>query len=80
MESETQHEVTLSQGFWMSDHEVTQSEYQSVTGQNPSYFSFGLPGDLDRPIETVSWFEAVKYCIELTNRERALGRIAEKEI
>ncbi len=28
--------VTISRGFWMGKYEVTQWEYQSVTGKNPS--------------------------------------------
>jgi formylglycine-generating enzyme required for sulfatase activity len=33
-----QTQVTISQGFWMSKHETTQEEYQSVMGTNSSYF------------------------------------------
>jgi len=72
---EVQHTVTLTQGFWMSDHEVTQGEYQAVMGNNPSYFK----GDLNRPVETVSWDEAVLYCQKLTERERAAGRITAQQ-
>jgi len=72
---EVQHTVTLTQGFWLSDHEVTQSEYQAVMGNNPSYFK----GDLNRPVETVSWDEAVLYCQKLTERERAAGRITAQQ-
>jgi len=72
---ELQHTVTLSQGFWLSDHEVTQSEYLSVMGSNPSFFT----GDLNRPVETVSWDNAVRYCQKLTERERAAGLITAQE-
>ena len=65
------HTVTLTQGFWLSDHEVTQGEYQAVMGSNPSKFT----GDLNRPVEQVSWNDAVLYCQKLTERERAAGRI-----
>jgi len=68
---ETQHTVTLTRGFWLSDHEVTQSEYQAVIGNNPSIFR----GDLNQPVENVSWDDAVLYCQKLTERERAAGRI-----
>jgi formylglycine-generating enzyme required for sulfatase activity len=72
---ELQHTVTLSQGFWLSDHEVTQSEYLSVMGSNPSFFT----GDLNRPVETVSWDDAVRYCQKLTERARAAGLITAQE-
>jgi len=68
--NETQHTVTLTRGFYLSDHEVTQSEYQAVMGNNPSQFT----GDLNRPVE-MSWDDAVLYCQKLTERERAAGRI-----
>lgn len=72
---EVQHPVTLTQGFWLSDHEVTQGEYWAVMGSNPSNFK----GDLNRPVETVSWDEAVLYCQKLTERERAAGRITAQQ-
>jgi formylglycine-generating enzyme required for sulfatase activity len=50
---------------------VTQGEYLSVVGNNPSWFS----GDTDRPVEMVSWFDTTNYCAALTQRERAAGRI-----
>lgn len=70
---EDQHAVTLTQGFWLSDHEVTQGEYQAVMGGNPSLFK----GDPNRPVERVSWHDAVRYCRVLTERDRAAGRITE---
>jgi formylglycine-generating enzyme required for sulfatase activity len=70
--TENQHRVVLTQGFWLSDHEVTQGEYQALMGSNPSIFT----GDVDRPVETVSWDDAIQYCQKLTERERANGRIA----
>jgi formylglycine-generating enzyme required for sulfatase activity len=63
--------VTLTKGFWMGVHEVTQAEYLAVTGSNPSTFT----GDLNRPVETVSWTSAVAYCATLTASERAAGHI-----
>ena len=33
---ETQHEVILTNDFYMSDHEVTQSEWEALIGNNPS--------------------------------------------
>ena len=69
-EDEVQHSVTLSRGYWMSDHETTQAEYESVMGSNPSRFKGST-----LPVEQVSWDEAVSYCAKLTVRELAAGRI-----
>jgi formylglycine-generating enzyme required for sulfatase activity len=67
---EWQHTVTLTRGYWMSDHETTQAEYEEVIGSNPAEFK-----GADRPVEHVSWNDAVEYCRKLTERERAAGRI-----
>lgn len=51
--------------FWMSDHEVTQAEYQAVMGANPSRFKNNpAAGETQekRPVETVSWYDALVYC------------------
>ena len=50
------HEVTLEQGFWLSDTPVTQAFWLAVTGENPSKFK----GD-ELPIETVSWDESQSF-------------------
>ena len=63
--------VTLSRGFWIGKCEVTQQEYLSVMNTNPSPF----PGDLSRPVSSVSWPDATNYCAKLTQRELAAGRI-----
>ena len=47
------HQVTISRGFWMGKCEVTQAQWQAVTGSNPSSFAGSL--DLRLPIEEVSW-------------------------
>jgi formylglycine-generating enzyme required for sulfatase activity len=75
--NETQHTVTLTKGFCMGKCEVTQAEYLAVMGNNPSYFTAanGYGTDLSRPVETVSWYDAVAYCAALTARERSAGRL-----
>ncbi len=55
-EDEVQHSVTVSD-FYMGAFEVTQAEYQSVMGSNPSSFI----GD-NLPVDNVSWLDAVAYC------------------
>lgn len=71
---EVQHTVTLTQGLWMSDHEVTQSEYQLLMGSNPSRFK-----SADLPVDSVTWDEAVLYCQKLTEQDRAAGRITAQQ-
>ncbi|OQX06390.1 MAG: hypothetical protein BWK73_30985 [Thiothrix lacustris] len=50
-DDEVQHQVTLTQGFWLADTTVTQAQWQAVMGNNPSYFS----DNPDNPVEQVSW-------------------------
>lgn len=63
-DDEKVHQVTVSD-FYMGIHEVTQKEYQAVTGTNPSTFS----GE-HLPVENISWFDVIAYC---NARSRAEG-------
>jgi formylglycine-generating enzyme required for sulfatase activity len=63
--------VILTHGFWIGKYEVTEGEYLSLIGINPSFF----PGDLSRPVSSVSWIDATNYCAKLTQQEFAAGRI-----
>jgi formylglycine-generating enzyme required for sulfatase activity len=69
-------QVTLSQPFWMGRFEVTQAQYQAVMGVNPSFFQgVNLLNPQQRPVETVSWNDAMAYCQALTAIEQAAGRV-----
>jgi formylglycine-generating enzyme required for sulfatase activity len=71
------HAVTITQPFWMGRHEVTQAQYQAVMGSNPSYFQgASWPNAANRPVEQVTWFNALAYCDALTLQETAAGRLA----
>ncbi|MBR4790225.1 MAG: InlB B-repeat-containing protein [Treponema sp.] len=61
----TDRNITISDLF-VSDHEVTQAEYQAVTNTNPSHYN--SYGD-DLPVENISWFDAIKYCNLLSIKE-----------
>ena len=60
--------VTLSP-FVMGKYEVTQELYEAVVGSNPSHFK-DSPDDSEtqklRPVEMVSWYDAVAFCNKLT--------------
>jgi len=56
-------EVTLS-SFYIGKYEVTQKEWQAVMGNNPSNFK----GD-KRPVEQINWYDAVKFCNKLSEKE-----------
>ncbi|MBM3319644.1 MAG: SUMF1/EgtB/PvdO family nonheme iron enzyme [Candidatus Eisenbacteria bacterium] len=62
--NEDQHQVTLTRSFYVSKYEVTQSEWESVMGWNES----GFRGS-SRPVENVTWFDAVMYCNKRSERE-----------
>ena len=47
---ETQHEVVLTEGFWLADTECTQQLWQAVMGDNLSRFN-----GPQRPVDQVSW-------------------------
>jgi uncharacterized protein (TIGR02996 family) len=63
-DEETQHQVTLTKGFWMGVYPVTQAQWQAVTGNNPGHFK----GD-DRPVENVSWEDCQAFCEQLSKRD-----------
>jgi formylglycine-generating enzyme required for sulfatase activity len=60
---EDQHQVTLTRDLEIQSTEVTQGEFQSLMGYNPSYFS-SCGGHC--PVEQVNWYEAVGYCNALS--------------
>ena len=63
-EDETRHLVQITKPFYFSAHEVTQKQYESVMGYNPTHSK-----DADKPVENVSWNEAVDFCDKLSKQE-----------
>jgi formylglycine-generating enzyme required for sulfatase activity len=73
-----QHQVNVP-GFSMGKFVVTQEQYQQIMGKNPSYFT---QKGAKRPVEEVSWNNAVEFCQKLsqkTGREYRLPSEAEWE-
>ncbi|MGA2507698.1 MAG: formylglycine-generating enzyme family protein [Chitinispirillaceae bacterium] len=58
------HSVTLS-AFYIDKTEVTQGDYKALMGLNPSNFS----DDAMKPVEMVTWFDAVLYCNARSKRD-----------
>ncbi|MDD4035588.1 MAG: formylglycine-generating enzyme family protein, partial [Candidatus Cloacimonetes bacterium] len=50
-------DVTIS-SFYIDKYELTQAGYRAVMGSNPSNWA----GNPNRPVEHVSWFNAIEYC------------------
>jgi len=57
--------IRLTKGYCMDETEVTQEQYQSVTGNNPSKHAECGP---DCPVESVSWSDAKAYCLRAGKR------------
>jgi formylglycine-generating enzyme required for sulfatase activity/cation transport regulator ChaB len=77
-DEQPQHEVTVEE-FWLGQFPVTQAQYEAVVGRNPATFR---ANGANRPVETVSWHDAVAFCqrlSELTELEFRLPSEAEWE-
>ncbi|MBO1052380.1 MAG: SUMF1/EgtB/PvdO family nonheme iron enzyme [Dolichospermum sp. DET73] len=57
-----QHQVTVP-SFYMGKYELTQAQYQAIIGTNPSRFK-----GKNRPVEGVSWNNAVEFCKKLSQK------------
>jgi sulfatase modifying factor 1 len=68
IDDETQHRVSLSRPFLLQSAPVTQGQWQGLMGNNPSQFCAG-PEAVSRPVERVSWYDAVAYCNTLSAKE-----------
>ncbi|MCE9554584.1 MAG: SUMF1/EgtB/PvdO family nonheme iron enzyme [Planctomycetes bacterium] len=64
-DDETQHKVMITKAFMMGAYEVTQKQWELVTGSNPSH---NTKGD-DLPIDTISWDGAMEFCRKLSRKE-----------
>jgi len=65
-----QHKVRITQAFYLGVHEVTQQQYETVMGTNPSKFK-----DAANPVERVSWCDAVEFCKKLSAKEGKTYRL-----
>jgi formylglycine-generating enzyme required for sulfatase activity len=63
---EVPHQVSLKKDFYLSRTEITQEQWKTVMGANPSEFK----GD-DLPVEQVSWNDAMSFCEKLNSMKKA---------
>ena len=74
---ETEHNVTLTKGFYLGKYEVTQAQYKSVMKGNSNGLSANPSqnkGNL-MPVEKVSWEDIQIFLHKLNSIENAAGRI-----
>jgi formylglycine-generating enzyme required for sulfatase activity/serine/threonine protein kinase len=61
---ETQHEVTLTKPYYMGKYEVTQEQWESVMGSNPSSRTKGAK----LPVTDVSWNDCQEFTTKLNKK------------
>ncbi len=72
-----QHKIKISRSFQAGVFEVTQAEFRTVMGVNPSWFCVSGKGsekvagiDTDNfPVEHLSWYDAIEFCNKLSELE-----------
>ena len=78
-----QHLVRITRPFYMGLCQVTQGQYERVMGNNPAHFKesagfFGLfarPAEPTRPVERVSWNDAIEFCRRLSEQSGQVYRL-----
>ncbi|MGD0961893.1 MAG: formylglycine-generating enzyme family protein [Methylomonas sp.] len=56
-DNETQHQVTLTQGYWLADSACSQALWMAVMRENPSRFQ----DEAGNPVERISWDDAQNF-------------------
>jgi uncharacterized protein (TIGR02996 family) len=64
------HRVTLTAGYFLGVHPVTQAQWAAVMGTEPSYFQ-----GPNRPVEQVSWDRCQEFCAKLTAHRNGRGTV-----
>ena len=76
--NETEHDVSLTKGFYLGKYEVTQAQYEAVMSGNTNSLSAtpsNWPNNPNRPVEQVSWDDVQIFLTRLNASEQAAGRL-----
>lgn len=76
-DDEGRRRVKIKTAFLLSEHEITQGQYQAIMGTNPSWFSKTGKGagkvkgkNCERfPVDSVSFYDALEFCNRLSKKE-----------
>jgi formylglycine-generating enzyme required for sulfatase activity len=66
-----EHSVTITKGYYLGKHEVTQAQFEAVMGYNTSKSS----KDPDCPVDRVSWSETLKFCENVSTSSKRKVRL-----
>ena len=72
--NETEHNVTLTKGFYLGKYEVTQAQYEAVMTGNTDGLNAkpsNWPNNPNRPVEKVSWADAQVFLTRLNAQQSA---------
>ena len=65
------HRVKITKPYYLGKYTVTQGQWETIMGSNPSYFSKGQ----DHPVDSVSWNDVQDFILKLSKRERVKYRL-----
>jgi formylglycine-generating enzyme required for sulfatase activity len=63
-------QVTISKGFWLGKYEVSQAQWKSVMGDNPSHFKGN-----DKPVDSVTWDDCQSFIKKVNNSLKCESRL-----
>jgi len=63
--------ATITRPFYIGKYEVTQEQYEAVTGENPSKYRHAR----NLPADSVSWDAAVGFCRKLSGKGKGTFRL-----
>ena len=65
------HQVSIKRDFLLGKYPVTQQQWTTVIGENPSVFVLSP----QHPVDNVSWLDATEFCQRLTTQSQQVVRL-----